>query len=265
MELNFIESISGNSIDLRSDFESHYNDQENISINDNDILNIFMPILPIPIPPIPISPYFIIERDATNDTNFLKSKKRGRHTKLREKKKNHDKFSFDNIQRKIQVHFISYIIFFLNDILKSFGIKEKFLKLDYQFKKDINKQKFNEFKSKNIGEIVSNNISTKYKKKENNNSDLYKNLKTNKELGDLGTIFKMNYMTFFKMYYMKNEKTIEIKMFGIQKKITLSKKSETYHEFIEKEKLKENNENYINKINECLNKRFLKSKKFVLC
>ena len=264
MELNSIEYISENSLESCYNFESNFDDQENISIN--DMLKIFLSSgdekKEIIQPPIPISSNLFIVRDATSDTILLKNKKRGRHTNLKEKKKEHDKFSADNVQRKIQVHFISFIINFLNDILKSVGIREKFLKLNYEFKKDVNKQKFAELKSKNVGEIVSSKISIKYKKEENVNKNLYEHLK---KYEALGKIFDLNYMTFFRMYYMKNEKTLDLKLFGIEKEVALSKKTETYYDFIEKLKTKEKNEKYINQINQCLDKKFLNEKKFVLC
>ena len=263
MNINSIEYVSENSIDSCSFFESHY-DQDSISIN--DMLKIFLPprdetdeIIP---PSIPIRSNLFIVRDTTNDTTLSKTKKRGRQTNLKEEKKTHDKFSDDNILRKIQVHFISFIILFLNDILRSFGIREKFLKLDYKFKKDVNKKKVAELKKKNIGEIVSNKISTKYKMDENTNSNLYEYLKTNEVLAK---IFDINYMTLFKMYYMKKEKTADLRIFGIEKEISLSKKTETFHEFLEEEKSKSKDEEYIRKIMKSLNKNYLKEKKFVLC
>ena len=264
MELNSIEYASENSIELYSNFESYYDEQENLSIN--GMLKIFMPKGDetdeiIPDPKLIKSNLFIV-RDVTNDTTFSKNKKRGRQTNLKEEKKIHDKFSSDNILRKIQVHYINFIIYFLNDILRSIGIRKKFLKLDYEFKKNVNQQNIAELKNKNIGEIVSNKISTKYKKEENINSNLYEHLKSNEALEK---IFDMNYMTFFKMFYMKNEKTIDLRIFGIEKEITLSKKTKTYNELLEKEKSKEKDEKYINQIKDCLNKNYIKAKKFVLC
>ena len=59
---------------------------------------------------------------------------------------------------------------------------------------------------------------------------------------------------------MKNEKTIDLRIFGIEKEITLSKETKTYDEFLAKQK----DEKYIKKIKEILNKNYLKKKKFVL-
>jgi hypothetical protein len=210
-------------------------------------------IIPIPMS---IKSNMFIVRDATNYTTLSKNKKnkkRGRQTNLKKERKTHDKFSSDNIIRKIKVHSISFIVFFLNDILRSFGIKEKFLKLDYKFINDIKKQNFAELKNKNIGDIISNKISSKYKKDKNINSNLYELLKLNKVLEK---IFDIKYITFFEKYYMKKEKTIDLRIFGIEKEITLSKKTKTYYEFLEKEKSKAKDEKYINQIKECLNENY---------
>ena len=261
MDLNSIEYDFENSIKFCNRFEFYYDDQENISIS--EMLKVFNPtgngtdeIIPIPMP---IRSNLFRVRDATNDTTLSKNKKRGRQTHLRKERKTHDKFSADNILRKIQVHFISFIVFFLNDILRSFEIREKFLKLDYKFKKDVNKQNYAELKNKNIGEIISNKISCKYKKDGNTNKNLYELLKTNKVLGK---IFDIKYFTFFKEYYMKNEKTVDLRIFGVEKEITLSKKTKSYYDFLENEKSKTKDEKYINQIKECLNKSYLKEKKF---
>jgi hypothetical protein len=63
---------------------------------------------------------------------------------------------------------------------------------------------------------------------------------------------------------MKKEKTIELRIFWIEKEIILSKKTKTYYEFLEKEKSKAKDEIYIKEINECLNKYYLTKQKFVL-
>ena len=259
METNSIKYVSEDSIESFSNLESYSDDQDN-TISINRMIKIFNPIEPYEIIPSPMPTrsrlnLFI----TTKDTTELRNKKRGRQTNLKEGNKKHDKFSSDNIIRKIHVHFITFIIFFIDDILSSFGIREKFCKLDYEIIKDVNKQKLTELKNKNIGEIISNKISTKYKKDGNTNKNLYELLKTNKVLGK---IFDIKYFTFFKEYYMKNEKTVDLRIFGVEKEIILSKKTKTYYDFLENEKSKTKDEKYINQIKECLNKSYLKDKKF---
>ena len=51
--------------------------------------------------------------------NFLvKKKTRGRTRKKKSEKVPHGNKSFDNVQRKIQVHFLNFVISFCNDALK---------------------------------------------------------------------------------------------------------------------------------------------------
>jgi len=197
----------------------------------------------------------------TNDSSLLINKKRGRHSILeKEDKKDHGKFSTDNIQRKIQVHYLSFIISFLNDILKYLGFKEQFKNLNYEFKQVVNKNNFTKLQRSNIGEIVSKEISTKYKRtQENFNYCLCKKFETHEVLGK---IFSMNYLTFLKMFYVKNEKRADLKIFGVDEEITLSKKTKPYYELLEK--LKKEDENYINQINNCLFKNYLMKKTFVI-
>ena len=193
--------------------------------------------------------------DSSNDTTLLKNKKRGRKSNSEEKKeKNHDKYSPDNIKRKIQVHYQSFIPLSINDILESCGIREKFYKLEYEFKKIVNKSHFKYLINSNIGDIISKEISNKYKKKnKNNNSSVHTYFKTNKVLEN---IFEMNYLDFFRNFYMKKEKIVDLKIFGIDKIITLSEKTETYYDLLEKLK-KEEDEKYIKLIDECIKDNYL--------
>lgn len=108
-----------------------------------------------------------------NHQQHLK-KNRGRVKVINPKKqlnlnKIHDKNTIDNVLRKIQVNYISFIVSYINDILTNLNYKERFYKLDYSFKQNINKQFVESLKTKNIGEIICNKISNKYKKDENTN------------------------------------------------------------------------------------------------
>ena len=90
----------------------------------------------------------VSKSDETNDTTLLKHKKRGRKSNSEEEKeKNHNKFSPDNIQRKIQVHYQTFILDFVNDILESLGNRKKFLNISYESKKIVNKNQFNLLKN----------------------------------------------------------------------------------------------------------------------
>jgi hypothetical protein len=199
--------------------------------------------------------------DRINDTTLLKNKKRGRKSNSEEEKeKSHDKYSPDNVKRKIQVHYLSFITLIINVILDSCGIREKFYKLEYEFKRIVNKKHFNYLINSKIGDIISKEISNKYKKKrKDNNSNVYNYFIANKVLEG---IFEMKYLDFFRMFYMKKEKIVDLKIIGIDKIITLSEKTETYYDLLEKLK-KENDEKYIKLIDECIKNNYL-SERFAL-
>ena len=108
-----------------------------------------------------------ISLSGNNSTEYTR-KKRGRKKERENKSQTHDKYWMDNILRKIQNHFLSFIIFFINDILKALNYEQRFLKLDQSFKVNIKKDFVESLKKKTIGEIIDNKISTKYKKKIDN-------------------------------------------------------------------------------------------------
>ena len=72
--------------------------------------------------------------------NITIQKKRGRESK-KQKKAEHLSSNFDNLQRKIQVNFLTFIVNLSNDVLKTeFGNKTpyNFKQIDYEIKKVIN-------------------------------------------------------------------------------------------------------------------------------
>ena len=192
-----------------------------------------------------------ISLSGNNSTEYTR-KKRGRKKERENKSQTHDKYWMDNILRKIQNHFLSFIIFFINDILKALNYKQRFLKLDQTFKINIKKDFVESLKKKTIAEIIDNKISTKYKKKIDNKK-IYEELK-DKE--DLKVLFKENYLVLFKNIYYENKKIINLKKYGIEKEIKLSKEVKFYEDLLKKEAFNEDNE-YIRNINECINLNFL--------
>ena len=110
---------------------------------------------------------------------ILKGKKRGR-VKQKKINKIHDKHTIDNVLRKIQVNYMTFLISFINEILKNLNYNERFLKLDYSIKKNINKDFFESLKTKNIGEIICSKISDKYKKVKKNNKNIFEKIKEKK-------------------------------------------------------------------------------------
>ena len=126
-----------------------------------------------------------------NDELTGKKRKRGRQVEVSDStagksQKTHDKFSTDNLLRKIQVHYISFLISFINEILKALNFKQQFFKLDYKFKRNVNKNIFEALKDKKLSDIICNKISDKYKEQDKlANFKIYDQLKNEKVLEKL--------------------------------------------------------------------------------
>ena len=259
----FLDSNEDNTIQNKienltiKDFENIFNSSENFVQKKNSYKNDL---------------YFIQKKKSKqinfvvteNDSSQFIKKKRGRQiNKKEEKNKIHDKYSSDNLQRKIQVHYITFIVSFLNEVLKALKIKQTFLKLNYNFKKNVAKDFVDSLKRKNLGEIISNEISDKYKKDKYYNKKIYEELKENEIMKK---IFNINYITFFKKFYFKSEKVINLKIYGIKKDIVLSKESKMFKNLLDENMSSDNNdEEYIKNIKECVFKNFLPAKIFLMC
>ena len=98
-------------------------------------------------------------------SNLIKNK-RGRKSKISKIKviKMHDKFTIDNILRKFQVHYLNFIVSFINAILNNLGFKIKLFHLNYRLKENIGKNNIKYLKNSTLREILSREISHKYKK-----------------------------------------------------------------------------------------------------
>ena len=208
------------------------------------------------------------EHHETNKKNIKSSEKivikkkrgRGNINDLKEKSLNiHDKYSADNLLRKLQVHYLSFIISFLNDILKNLNYKKKFLKLDYKFKKNVKQNFVESLKSKSLREIICNNISSKY---QNYNDDANEIICTKIQKDEvLNKILSENYLQLFKKIYLKSNKIVNLKEYGLDKEIILSKEVKMYKDLL---KSFEENKEYKKSLNECINRNFLTESKFLI-
>ena len=73
---------------------------------------------------------------------------RKRKRQLKDGEKIHDKFAADNILRKIHVHFMSFILSVVNELLNHLeDCPFKFIDIDYKNKKALNKKKFPSLKT----------------------------------------------------------------------------------------------------------------------
>jgi hypothetical protein len=202
-------------------------------------------------------------------TNFINKKK-----EMNKKRKNpHNRLSSDNLLRKIQVHYFTFIISFLNFLLQYFNYEYKFLKLDYSIKKNINKDAnkrkckignenkkiFNFFDDDTVEKIISQNISNQYKRYEKNQNQLI--CEVVKENKTLYNILKDSHLNIFKKFYFSSEKLINLKEYGLDKCIKLPNDVKTH-----KDLLKQNEafgEEYKKSVNECILKNFFPKAKFL--
>ena len=176
----------------------------------------------------------IKKEDYTNYSN-AEEKKRGRKPKDEVgKKRVHNANDDDNILRKLQVHYLSYIISFTNDLVENFSPNNKALKfknLSYALKKTVNHAYVEELKKKNIGDILQFQASSKNRKSDED---------VNKQIYDkicnlfpfFNDFFNMKYLELFNQYYFKSNKKIS---FG-GKIINLSEKTKAFSDLLEKNK-----------------------------
>ena len=171
---------------------------------------------------------------------------------IKSKKQCHDRNKVDNLIRKIQVHYISFIRSFLNEITKYLNFDKKFLKISYKIKKDVHKNKLKEIKQKTLGDIISSDISSKYLKNDKSYKKLIAKDLSKNEL--LKNILSQNYLTFFRKVYYKSNKRINLKLFGSEdKEINLSDNVEMFKDFLKK---KDFDSSHILKLKLCVAKYF---------
>ena len=172
-------------------------------------------------------------------------------------KKRHSKYDDDNIIIKIQVHYHNYIFDFANEILKNYGLKKKFLNIVYSEKRDITKENFKNLKSKEIGQILRQNISTKYKRQYGDDKE--KNNKLYLEVIKYDSIRKIlseTYINIFRNFYYENKR--DLNDYGLN--IKLSDNIKTYEDLLEENI---NDRKYVEKIKKVVEKYYLPQKLFI--
>jgi hypothetical protein len=161
----------------------------------------------------------------------------------------HDKYSPDNIQRKVQVHFLSFVVDFLNVIIATQGFAQKFIDIDYSIKKQVKKDKVSKLKKETIGELLCEKVSSKFKKQiqesEFKNKIIYEEIRKSNNEG-LNFIFSQSLISFFKNVYCQKEKVYVIN----GETITFSDRVQNYEDLLDecdndryREKIKEEVQN----------------------
>jgi len=173
--------------------------------------------------------------------------KRGRKNKSQEIKKPerknvHNKFSNDNIKRRIKALFNKYIIKLLNKLVKEKYKKAriKFLKMNIKITKDISIEYNRNLLNKYIKEIIVN-MSNKYKNQDNNKNCI-KFIENKKDNEEIINILNMTYEQLYTNYFLKSKKNnsqeysyeaIKEKLLKVNGKKYLDKFVENAESFVE--------------------------------
>jgi hypothetical protein len=151
------------------------------------------------------------------------------------KKRKHLSHDFDNIQRKIQVHYLTFIVNLCNDAIKAvYGNNNQysFKQIDYEIKKIINHKFVNELHSLTIKELLKKKISPKIKNY-SESINITTLDKVCKESTFLDKLFSKKYLEFFNEYYFNEDKLINnIILDGIE--IVFSENTKPFYSLIKK-------------------------------
>lgn len=168
------------------------------------------------------------------------TKKRGRKNKDQiitksENKNVHNKFSNDNIKRRIKASYNKYIIKLLNNIVKKKYKKTtiKFLKMNIRITKDIAIKYNQNLLNKPLREIIVN-VSNKYKNKDNNKICI-KFIENQKGNAELINILNMTYKDFYINYFLKSTKndSLEYSFESLKEKLLILNGKEYLDKFID--------------------------------
>ena len=146
------------------------------------------------------------------------------------------KFDYDNILSKVEVHFTNFINDYLNFFIDTFDdgkkITERFIKISHECMNNKSKVKFNEIIQKKVVEVISQDISSKFKYyPKDYNKKLCERLE--KEIPIMKKILEQNYLTLFKNVYFPSKRDINLdKIYGINKIIHLPKEIKMFKDKI---------------------------------
>ena len=174
------------------------------------------------------------------------------------RKKTRRKFGSDNILDKTNTHFLNFLVILINFLLKFYDIKEKFLKIDYKYKK-IRNSVFYQLKNETLGDIIIKDISPKFRTfNADENKKVYDKIIN---IPFVKNLLSEKYIDIFINIFYKNKRIINLEKYDKNNTIKFIKLPKTdikmFEDFLENEKEKESQE-YIEKIKEVVIKKFIK-------
>ena len=164
-----------------------------------------------------------------------KKTKRGRQSTKKSKKDVHDSTKLDNLTRKIQIHFFSFVISFCNDAYKKVfkSSNKSFKNINQKNKETVNFDYTYGLRNLCIKDLLKMKISEKYTSyKEFYNEELLKKIEYSSKW--LDQLFQMNYLKLFSYYYNKGKPLDKIVFEN--EEIILSKKTKSFYYLLEKYK-----------------------------
>ena len=238
-----------NEINLSEFFSIYNHNQENISLFYGTFLT-FTNYEKDMIGGFPITKVY----DESNITRL--NKKRGRKNNKIEPQ--HTEYKNDCRMAKIQVSYISFLIKFINYIMKRMKLNYFFVDLNGKYKSNINKTFRNSLNKKTIKEILFDApISGKSKRSQDYNKLIYNRLEK-EGYSTLINILNKNFLFFFEKIYYAGKKKLDLSSFGFAPyEIELPNDIKVFEDLLEKRK-KGDFINYKNKMKKCVEKYFIK-------
>ena len=184
---------------------------------------------------------------SNNDKKYL-VKKRGRPIKTpgkKSRKNPHDRKCPCNIRTRLTIAYFSFLIQFINSIIELILCEDNDVNDINQYKlkkinhsKNISKKLIKNLKKQKIKQIVSYEISSEnINDKKNENEEKYQKIIGKNKI--LETIFNQYYMEFFQNIFYQNKREVNLKKYGINKKLFLNSNVVLYKDFINNIKNKE--------------------------
>ena len=233
---NEINKIISNNINLiDNEINKNISKENNIILlltNNHNNSNKIIPPLPTIIPKEKIKkPIFT----TTFKKNWLNPKRKKYLKKVFElglplNKRVHLASDNDNILRKIQVHFLSFMVNYINDVIKTL-IDDRnvplFKNLDYKIKKRVKHEYIEDLRNKSIAEILQSKVSPKMKVHDDSvNKNIYSTIC--KMSPFMVEYLNQGYVSLFKEYYFNENRIFKVD----GKIINLSIKTKTFNDLI---------------------------------
>ena len=264
--------------DIFNESSSVYGDSKNIDLisqsseesNEDNISSIFTPfndqssftLTPIETE-IDKDIYKLIKTDqSSNDVSSFECyeikktrKKRGRQNDKTEAQ--HTPFKNDCRMAKIQTSYFTFLIIFLNTIMKKLKIKYTFLQLDGKYKSKVNQKFRASLNKKTIKEIIEDvPISSKYKKGGDNANIIQKLTEQGHDI--ILQILDKNFLFFFENVYFSNIKKFNLSSFELNPfEVELPPNTTLFKDLLNKDKNKYHNFNeYKEKMEKCAERYF---------